>query len=125
MKKILLVILLSFFILEPLFSKAVTIKGVVKPDMMIVKNSKLYILEKTTILIYSLKDFSLISKFGREGEGPKEFMARPFGPPMSMSFVDDELVVNSTGKLSYFTGDGTFIKERKSVEKQVLLYFKF
>lgn len=94
--------------------KVATLKEVIKPDMMQVKNGKLYVLERTTIFIYSLKDFSLLKKFGREGEGPKEFQARPFGPPMSLSFYSDNLVVNSNNKLSYFKLNGDYVNEEKA-----------
>lgn len=115
---------MSVFLLMPLFSEGVTIDGISKPSMMVVNDGKLYILEKTTIFIYSLKDFKLIKKFGRQGEGPREFMGRPFGPPMSMSFVNDKLVVNSNNKLSYFTKNGVYISERKAFANLVLYQVK-
>jgi len=96
----------------------------VKPSMITVNGDKLYVLEKTTISIYSLKDPKLISRFGKSGEGPREFMARPYGPPMSMSFVNGELVVNSNNKLSYFTPEGKFLRERKAFANLVLYQVK-
>jgi hypothetical protein len=104
--------------------KVAAIKEVVKPDMMVVKNDKLYVLERTSIFIYSLEDFHLIKKFGREGEGPKEFMVRPFGPPMSLSFYEDYLVVNSNNKISYFTLDGDYVNEVKSPPDAVFFRVK-
>jgi len=91
-----------------------SLEGIVKPVINIVKNDKMYVLQRATIYIYSLKDFRLIKKFGREGEGPKEFKTRPFGPPMSMSFVKGELAVNSMNKLSFFTSDGEYLREIKA-----------
>jgi hypothetical protein len=108
----------------PLKSKVVELEGVIKPDMILAGNNKLYVMEKTSIFIYSLKDFKLIKKFGREGEGPGEFLARPFGPPMSMSFVNGELVVNSNNKLSYFDEMGNFKRERKALANLVLFQLK-
>jgi len=104
--------------------KTVALKEVLKPDMMLVKNSQLYILEGTSIFIYSLEDFHLIKKFGRQGEGPVEFMARPFGAPMTISFFEDKLVVNSSNKVSYFSLDGKYVTEEKSPPNTVFFRVK-
>lgn len=105
-------------------NQVVPLPEVLKPAMMVVENGKLYILEKTTVYIYSLTDFKLLKRFGREGEGPGEFMARPFGPPMTMSFSGGKLVVNSNNRLSYFTGDGEFLSERKAPPNLVFYQIK-
>lgn len=104
-------------------SEPVTLKEVLKPAMMVVKDNKLYVLQQTTIFIYSLKDFKLIKTFGRQGEGPREFMARPYGAPMSMSFADGKLVVSSLNKVSYFTKLGEYVSERKAPANSV--YYQF
>ena len=106
------------------FTAVHLMENLVKPSMIIVKDNRLYVLEKTTISIYSIKDMKLIKKFGKSGEGPREFMARPYGPPMSMSFVNGELVVNSTNKLSYFNPIGKFLRERKAFANLVLYQVK-
>jgi hypothetical protein len=104
--------------------KVAVLREVVKPDMMLVKNNKLYVLEKTSIFIYSLKEFHLLKKFGRQGEGPGEFIARPFGPPMTLSFHADYLLVNSNNRMSYFTLDGEYVKEEKSPPNTVFYRVK-
>lgn len=124
MKKVIILVMLTMFLLMPILAKTVTIDGISKPAMMVIEDNRLYVLEKTTIYIYSLKDFKLIKKFGRAGEGPGEFMARPFGAPMSMSFVDDKLVVNSNNKLTYLTKDGKYISERRALPNLVLFQVK-
>ncbi|MCP5102517.1 MAG: hypothetical protein GY950_04020 [bacterium] len=106
------VILLSISFLSA--EKVMVLKDVIKPDVIQTKDGKLYVLEKTSIFIYSLNDFRLIKKFGRAGEGPMEFMARPYGPPLALSFQSDKLVVNSNTKLSYFTLEGKYISEEKA-----------
>lgn len=105
-------------------TKTATLSEVIKPDMMQVREGKLYVLERTSIFIYSLKDFRLIKKFGREGEGPREFRARPYGPPMTISFNGNQLVVNSDIKLSYFSLEGDYIKEEKAPPGAVFFSFK-
>ena len=114
-RKKLFFLLLIFFISASFIGakKVATINEVVKPDMILTKNDILYVLERTSIFMYSLKDYSMIKKFGREGEGPMEFKVRPFGPPMTLSFYSDYLVVNSNNKMSYLTLDGKFVKEER------------
>jgi len=108
-----IVISLSYLWTTNHSQKVGVLREVVKPEMMLVKNNKLYVLEKTSIFIYSLKEFHLLKKLGRQGEGPGEFIARPFGPPMTLSFYLDYLAVNSNNKMSYFTLDGDYVKEEK------------
>jgi hypothetical protein len=84
-----------------------------KPQIMDMSSDKLFISEAPTIYIYSLKDFSLIKKFGKGGEGPREFKVNPFGPPMIIYVYNGKLYVSSDTKLSTFSLDGQFISEKK------------
>jgi hypothetical protein len=95
-----------------LAKKAATLPEILDPAMMGVKDGKIYVLQRATIFIYSPKDYKLIKQFGREGEGPREFIVRPFGPPMSVLVYPDRLVINSNNKISYFKFDGEYITER-------------
>ncbi len=124
MKFLLKIFITIVFIFIPVKSEEIILDELVKPAMMTVKNGKLYILENTTIKIYDLKNYKLINTFGKSGEGPAEFIARPFGPPMSMSFVDEKLVINSNNKLSYFSPSGKFLSERKAFANLVLYQVK-
>jgi len=124
MKKRFFLVTMFFILLSPVFTKVITMNGLMKPAMIMVKDNQMYILEKTTIFIHSLRDFKLIKKFGREGEGPREFMARTYGPPMSLSYASGQLVVNSNNKLSYFDKNGNFIRERKAFANLVLFQVK-
>ena len=83
---------------------------------------KVFILQDTTVFIYNLKNFKLIKKFGRAGEGPGEFKIDPNdGRPMSMSLYKNNILVNSIAKMSYFDMDGNF-KEEKKVGADALLF---
>lgn len=97
------------------------LKEVAAPAMMEVHKGKMYLLERTTIFIYSLKDKKLLKKFGQEGEGPGEFMINPFGPPMSLVVFDEKLVINSINKISHFTLEGEYIDERPAPPNTVFL----
>jgi len=75
----------------------------------------MYISDGPTIFIYSLKDYSLIKKFGKEGEGPQEFFLERAGgnDQVGIFFKDDQLLVNSFGRMSYFTKNGDYLQEIK------------
>ena len=81
---------------------------ILKVDGFHLDDRQLYLVQETTVFIYSMKDFKLIKKFGKSGEGPEEFLgyAHVFPQP-------DHLMINSHGKISIFSKDGTFIKELK------------
>jgi hypothetical protein len=112
MKRIILLIILLLLASLMLTAKVVVFPDLMKPYQIQVDDHGIYITEGTTIYIYRLKDFSLHKKFGKEGEGPQEFM---LPPPGSVVFTvqNNSLLVNSLGKLSYFTKDGDFQKEIK------------
>lgn len=80
-----------------------------KARTMAADGERLYVTQGTEILIYSLKDYKFIKKFGKAGEGPEEFLRFVFVTPLK-----DRLLINSLGKVSYWTKDGVFQEETKS-----------
>jgi hypothetical protein len=112
MKKIILIIILLIIASLVLGAKVVPLPGLLKPYQVRVDESKIYIVEGATIYIYPLKDFSLLKKFGKKGEGPQEFIIPPPGG-VDIVVQPDFLLVSSMGKLSYFTKEGQFKKEIK------------
>lgn len=121
MKKISFLLLYILIILfnsaSPAYAeKLAAFPDIVNPDNFIINGDRLYISEDAVISIYSFKDFSLIKRFGTEGEGPKEFFInRARGWDMVQIFINnDQLVVNSSGtKFTYHTLDGVYIKESR------------
>jgi len=96
-------------------SLPVSLEDISQPSMFLVNYDKIYILENATIYIYSLKDFKLIKKFGKAGEGPREFKYRKDAPmPMSISFYKNRLLVNSPMKLTYFDLHGNYKRELRA-----------
>jgi len=95
-----------------------------KPEQrMVIDNDNIYIVEGTTIFIYALKDFKLVAKFGKKGEGPREFMTSALMGPLGQLYLDvgpTEIMVKSLGKLSWFTKTGTFITEKKTPDALLL-----
>lgn len=93
--------------------KIAVLQGILEPNGMIIGSERIYIYEEYSVYVYSLKDLRLIKKFGKEGEGPREFKISPFGPPMDVYTYDNKLFINTNNKLSCFTRDGEFIKESR------------
>ena len=117
MKKTVLIvtILLCAFFLYP--EKVATLTDLSNPLIMQVDENQLYISDKENVFIYSLKDFKLRKKFGRAGEGPREFKIHP-KVNMGSDIIDvcpDYILVNSIGKLSLFTKNGEYLHEKRSV----------
>jgi hypothetical protein len=92
----------SFFIYG---EKLATLTDVLKPEE-IVLDKYLYVTEKATIYVYDKTTFKLIKKFGQAGEGPREFKNYAEIIPLK-----NRLLINSAGKISYFTKEGEFIRE--------------
>ena len=107
--KILLYVLVFIVFTGFNLAKVVTQFGEVgKPYSLIIDKDQIFITEGTTIYIYSKKDFKLQKKFGKRGEGPKEF--KSFA---TIYVLPDSLQINSMGKVSFYTRNGEFIKESR------------
>ena len=85
--------------------KIVPLPGHLNPKAVYANGDQIYITEEASIYIYGREDFKLRKKFGREGEGPQEF--RGFG---SLYVYPDYLLVNSTGRISFFTRPGNSLR---------------
>jgi len=106
--------------------KLAVLDQLLKPNGLTVTGKYIYILEEPTIYIYSARDFRLIKKFGKRGEGPREFMTAPLGiMPMILYPYDNDtkVLVNSNSKVSLFTAEGAFLKETRVPPMQVFLPF--
>ncbi len=103
---VLVLIPLNFVIAK----KVAVLDDVSKPFEIKVDAARIYIIEGTTIFVYSLKDYKLLSKFGKKGEGPGEFKVRPNGR-VKIYPLDDYIYVASIGRVSIFTKNGGFVKE--------------
>jgi len=118
MKKIIfLFILFLLLILTGLAStgKMAVLPDILNPDSITIDNNQVIITERASIYLYSIKDFSLQKKFGKQGEGPQEFKITSFGGTGLVIDVQPQVfLVTSVGKLSLFTREGKFIKEMKA-----------
>ncbi len=88
------------------------LKDLEKPDMLQVDKDELYVIQGTTILVYSLKDFSLIRRFGEAGSELGK-LSRVVEWPNLIRVYKDHILVETSDKLVYFTKAGKPIKEMR------------
>ncbi len=105
-----LMVLILVLLTSLIHSKQIILKELMKPSAIYVGNERIYISEGTSIFIYSLKNDTLINKFGKHGEGPGEFK-NAIG---KIVLTNNKVIVNSVGSLSYYSKDGELIKSIKT-----------
>ncbi|MCP4218542.1 MAG: hypothetical protein GY765_28160, partial [bacterium] len=93
-------------------TKKIPIPQLMKPTGIFVDDSRLYIVETSSISIFNKKDLMLIKKFGKAGEGPEEFKANK-AAPIKLIPLTNTLAITSMGRISYFKKNGTYIRERR------------
>lgn len=109
-----IVMLLTVFVLP---AEKVVMEQLLNPGGFYIDTDRMYVIEGVDISIYSLKDFTLMKKFGKKGEGPDEFLASPQTGGLAMFVLPDSLMINSQGKISFFTKDGKFVKALKTTKQ--------
>lgn len=117
MKKLLL-LLISLVLILTSFAygeKTIPLPELLKPDSITLDRDQIYIGERTSIYIYDLKNFKLKKKFGKEGEGPREFRLDTMRgvEQLIIDVRTENIIVNSMGKVSFFKKDGTYKSELK------------
>jgi len=118
--KIICMTVLAVLLITPVRAEKIAVlEEIMKPNMFDVGDESIVITEKASIYIYSLKDFHLIKKFGKEGAGPREFQIAPIGPPMVALPYKGKIYVSSQSKVSVFTNRGEFIRESRVLPFQV------
>ncbi len=108
--KILLFTIVSVFLLTGTFfgEMTMTFPDLARPSRIMVDEDRLYIVEFPHVYIYSIKEKKLVKKIGNRGEGPMEFMGN-----LNLLPYEDHIIINSQGKITYWTKTGEFIKEVK------------
>lgn len=88
--------------------KIVPLPDLIQPYTMAVDKDRLFIRDEESIFIYALSDFSLIKKFGRQGQGPGEFHDSPF-----LTITKEEIFIGERIKIMRFSCNGDFLAETK------------
>ena len=104
-----LLVCLSGIFLWP--EKITVLPELQKPNAVLADSTQLYIADGESVLIYSIKDLKLRKKFGRKGEGPEEFKVSPMG--VKIRLFREQILVESVHRLSIFTKEGRFIRQRE------------
>lgn len=78
------------------------------PSFLRFYSNRIYVVDGTSINIYSLKDRALLKRFGKSGEGPGEF--KRFA---ELNISGNKLIVTSQGRISQYSLEGGFINEKK------------
>jgi hypothetical protein len=113
MKTFVQVLFLLVFVPGVFSADQVRMKELTNPLAIDADNDQIYVIEEASVFIYSRQDFKFKTKFGRKGEGPGEFKIR-VDRPMNLCVRDNDLVVSSFGRFSYFSKDGTYKSETKT-----------
>lgn len=106
---ILCIFLLPVVASIPLFATVLELPEIINPDSITIDNDLIYITDFPSVYIYSLKDYRLIKKFGRKGEGPKEWLRYAL-----LSLHENYLVISDQNKMLFFSTTGEYIKEIKA-----------
>ncbi len=113
MRKGILFFYLAFFSYSVFATNVMPLPDLVNPGSVTLDENQMYITEGTSIYIYSLPGLKLLKKFGKKGEGPQELLP-PFGRHVHLDVLPHELMVISGFRLSFFTKQGSYIKEVKT-----------
>lgn len=95
-------------------TRVVSLPDVQRGNELAVDGDNVYIADMQSVCIYSLKDFKMVKRFGKQGEGPGEFSGY-----ITLSLSGDNLIINSPSKVSWFSKTGELIKEAR------VQYFSF
>jgi len=113
MKTFVQLLFLLVFVSGAFSADMVLMKELTNPLAIDADNDQLYVTEEASVFIYSRQDIKFKKKFGKKGEGPGEFKIR-VDRPMNLDVRDNDLVVSSFGRFSYFSKDGTYKSETKT-----------
>lgn len=108
MKKVVVCFLILWVVSWLGAEKLAVFTDLMKPDRLAVGKDYIYVGEFPHIHVFARSDASPVKKFGKQGEGPREFN-RYCIPRV----IGERLLVNSSGKITYFTLEGEFIEEKR------------
>jgi hypothetical protein len=91
--------------------KVAALPEILGPSAIQIDEERIYITQHEAIYIYSLNDYRFIKKFGKKGEGPGEFKLSPDNM-VFLCIEPDRLLINSVGRISYFSKTGEYLSER-------------
>lgn len=100
--------------------KIARMENLVNPNQFVVKDDRMFVADGVTVSIYSFPDLSLIRQFGREGEGPGEFVVRG-NLPLQIRRMNNDLYVSSLNKITRYSSKGDLISEYRSQTRDLII----
>lgn len=91
-------------------SRSGTLAELKNPYMLAVEGDRCYVIEGATVFVYSLKDFRLLRKFGKAGDGKGEIRV-PMEGANTIRLASRGVLVESHRKLLLFSREGKLLKE--------------
>ena len=91
--------------------KLATLKEVVNATDMEIDGDELYVLDEVAVYVYSLKDFRLLRKFGRRGNGPGEMVYHRI-TVVEMEIFQNNVYLYRMFKLANYSKDGVVKGEK-------------
>lgn len=102
-----------FFLILAVFSlnarRVAFLSEISYPRMIKVDNSRLYVSDQCSVFVYSLKNYKLINRLGRKGEGPGEFLLKP-----AIHVLENKLLLSTMRKICYFSKTGEYLEEKRN-----------
>ena len=90
-------------------SKVVQLPILNRPNSIVISNNQIFITEGINIFVFLIDNFKLITKFGKKGEGPGEFM----NEDISLQILPDRILVSNSNKILFFSKNGKYKKETR------------
>jgi hypothetical protein len=112
MKKKFLIFFVVFTGFHLFGEKILTLSNLNAPKMLSVYEKRAFILQESTVFVFSLTEGKYLFKFCRSGEGPGEIPHRPFRAPM-LFVTRDFVFLDGYSKCIKFTHNGELIEEKK------------
>lgn len=102
-----------FFWSGVIYSKSLGfLDNISKPLSFDVLGEKIYVLEESSVKVFSRQNLQMTSTIGREGEGPGEIKKTPFYRN-SMKIIDGKVFIDSVDKILFFSPEGQLLQEVK------------
>lgn len=93
--------------------QTVTLAFAENPGRVAVDDRHIYLLDGHAVTILDRKDFSVLKRFGRRGEGPGEFTAHPNDPP-GFALGKQGLVISAQNRVLVFSRAGECLNQVNS-----------
>ena len=106
------ILVLSLCFSDGFAKKLAALPQLTNPVSIEIDEDELYVLDEVLVHVYSLKDYRLLRKFGKKGEGQGQLMPNT-EVPVVMNIANRNLFLNSQIKMIRFSKKGEIIKEQR------------